>query len=640
MSGIYGIFRHDGAPVDPIWMERMRAAMAYYGPDGGGGVIEGSIGLGYLLLKINPEDEFEQQPMDGNSSLLVTSARLDNRKELLEAFSLTGHGAAEISDGRLVSLAYERWGEQVCTHLQGDWALAGWDRRERKLLLARDACGNATLYYYEGKGFLAFATSIKALLAIPGVKIEPDRLRLAEVLVSWQHDAELTAYKGFRRLLWAHAMAVNAEGRSRMWRHWSPEGRALLSYRRDEEYEEAFLEQYTRAVRSCLRSQKPIAATLSGGRDSGSVAALAAPLLAQQGRCLTAYTSVPCFAPDGAGGHKQGNEWGLAHATALMAGDNVEHLPVDAQNYRVLQGIEHLLDVHDGPGHAAGNQYWLQAVTEAAAKNGSAVVLTGQMGNAAVSWSGNGSALLALLQGRRKTALSLLLHAEPNPWLTIKRQILKPLLTPGIRAFRRLRSLRGTPWQSYSALNARMGLDLHLQARMRAAAFDPTYTFSPLEDMQLPFFKPNWGIGCGISSELGARHSLSFLDPTFNRSLVEFILQVPDDQFRRNGQASRLFRKAFASRLPQPVLDGRIKGLQAADVGHRVLRERMEIEDCLNSLACLPEVTEILDLQRMRGCLADLAKSVNPETTQRAGTILLRGLGVGIFLRHLADTRS
>ena len=200
LSGIYGIYRYDGAPVDPHWLERMKTAMAYYGPHGDSRTIEGPVGMGHLLLEVNPEDVFEKQPVRGERGLVVSAARLDNRDELLETFKISPADAAQTTDGRLASLAFDRWGEEVCPHLQGDWALAAWNARERRLLLARDACGNATLYYYEGKGFIAFASSLKALLALPGVIKEPDMLRLAEVLVSWQHDAELTAYKGFRRL--------------------------------------------------------------------------------------------------------------------------------------------------------------------------------------------------------------------------------------------------------------------------------------------------------------------------------------------------------------------------------------------------------------------------------------------------------
>jgi asparagine synthase (glutamine-hydrolysing) len=639
MSGIYGIYQYDGAPVTSQTMDRMSEAMAFYGPHGGGCKVEGSLGLGHLLLEVNPEDAFEKQPMRCARGPAVSAARLDNRTALLDAFKVPESEASQLSDGHLVSLAFDRWGEDLCSHLQGDWALAAWDARERRLLLARDACGSSTLYCYEGNGFIAFASSMKALLTLPGVVREPDRLRLAQVLVSWQHDAQLTAYKGFQRLVWAHAMTVGSDGQTRIWRHWSPEGRGLLNYRRDAEYEEAFLEHYTRAVQSCLRTQRPVAATLSGGRDSGSVVSLAAPLLGSQGRGLTAYTSVPCLPPDGARKQRFGNEWEMAHATATMAGANVQHAAIDAANYGVIQGVEYLLDTHDGPGHAPSNQYWLKAINDAVSQGGAGALLTGQFGNAAVSWSGNGSALLALLQGNPAVASRLFLHGEPNPWLTLKRQVLKPLLMPGLRAFRRLKSPRNA-WQAYSALNIHMADEVDLNGRMHAAGYDPTFTFSPLENVQLRFFWPVFGLGFGIGAEQAARHSFSSLDPTANLSLIEFILCVPDDQFRLRGQGSWLMRRAFRNRLPAAVLNGQHKGLQAADLGHRILCELPAFREILNSLDSLPEARAMLDMPLLHRCLDDLVAKVDPGTTARAVTILVRGLGVGMFLLRLADSRS
>jgi asparagine synthase (glutamine-hydrolysing) len=635
MSGIYGIYRHDGAPVEALWLDRIRAAMANYGPQGGGCRIDGSVGMGHLLLEINPEDTFENQPEATSRGMVVNAARLDNREALLESFGVSIFEAPVVPDGRLVALAYERWGEDLCPHLQGDWALAAWDPRERRLFLARDACGNATLYYHQGPGYFAFASSLKALLALPGVAKVPDRLRLAEMLVSWQHDAELTAYEGFRRLVWAHAMTVVHNGEARQWRHWSCEGRDLLNYRRDEDYEEAFLEHYTRAVRSRLRTQKPVAATLSGGRDSGSVVALAAPILHEQGRELTAYTSTPLFPPDGAGPSQSGNEWNLAHATARIAGSNVQHVPIDAANHGVIESIEHFLDLHEGPSHAAGNQYWLQAIAETTARDGAGVLLNGALGNATVSWSGNGSAALALRQGHLGLAMRLFLKAEPGLWLTLKRQVLKPLIHPGLKAWRRLGDPSGPPWRSYSALNPKLAEELNLEARMRAGGHDPTFHFSPLRDLRPLFFAPAWGIAMGFGSELGARHGFAFLDPTIDQALVEFLLRVPDDQFRRDGQSSSLLRRAFRDRLPPPVLEGHLKGLQAADLGHRILQELPAIRNCLASLDFLPEARCCLDLPLLHSCLEELSTHVDPDSSARAGTILLRGMGVGLFLLRL-----
>lgn len=638
MSGIYGIFRFDGAPVDPHWLERMKAAMSYYGPDGGGSSIEGPVGMGHLLLEVNPEDAFERQPLRRRSNLLACAARLDNRDALLEQFRIPASEAPQVSDGHLVGEAFERWGAELCSHLEGDWSLAAWDAQERRLLLALNPCGNETLYYHAGQGFIAFASSLKALLALPGVSKEPDLLRLAEVLISWQPDAELTAYKQFRRLIWARAMTVTDDGRIQIRRYWSPEGREPLRYRRDEEYIDGFLDHYERAVRSCLRSPKTVSAQLSGGRDSGSVVSMAAPILARQGRPLTAFTSVPYFSPDGAAKWRLGNEWDMAHATATMAGANVNHVAVDARNYGVIPGIEHLLNIHDGPGHGSINHYWCQAVWEAASHAGSSVLLDGGMGNATVSWTGNGSALLALIQGYPGTARRLFFHGESNLWNTLKRQVLKPVLMPARRLLRRFRMPLQNPWRSYSALNEHLARAIDLNGRMRDQGFDPTFTNSALLDYRPHFFYPTCFIGMSIRSEIGAWHSFAHLDPTANLSLVEFLLRVPDDQFWRGGEFGSLLKRAFQNKMPRQVLYSRQKGLQAADVGHRIVHEIANFRECLRSLESVPAAMEVLDLPLMHCCMKDLTSKVDPETTDRAEAILLRGLGVGLFLRRLQES--
>lgn len=639
MSGIYGIYRYDGAPVDPQWLERMREAMGYFGPNGGNCRIVGPVGMGHLLMEVNPEDAFESQPVRGQRGLVLSSARLDNREALLESFSISASEAPRLADGHLVSLAFDRWGEELCSHLEGDWALAAWDAKERKLLLARDIFGFGALYYYEGKGFTAFASSLKALLALPGIQKEPDLLRLAEILVSWHGHPELTGYKGFRSVLGAHALTVTSDGQIHGKRFWSLEGREPLRYRRDDDYVETFLELYTRSVKNCLRTEKPIASELSGGRDSGSVVSLAAPILACAGRELTAYTSVPYFSPDGARATSIGNEWDMAHATATLAGANVRHIPVDAKNYGVIASLEYFLDMHDGPCEGPTNLHWAQAIRETCEREGFAVLLGGGMGNATVSWSGNGSALLALTQGLPLTALRLLFQGEPNLWRLLKRQVLKPLLTPARRLVRRLRA-PGHPWQSYSALNVQLGEQLDIEGRMRAAGHDSTFTRSPLSDIRKDFLLPVNGTTASLWSDSNAWHSVTCLDPTANLSLLEFLLRVPDEQFYRKGQTSYLIQRAFRGRMPEPVLAQKRRGLQAADVGHRIIHELPAFQECLRSFESVPYAQEALDLPLLNRCLARIAAKVDPETTDLAMTTFVLGVGVGLFLRRLAESRS
>ena len=635
MSGIYGIFRQDGAPVDPRLLERMRDAMAYYGPDGGAYAIAEPVGMGNLLLEVNPEDAFERQPIKTARGLLVCAARLDNRDALLSAFGVAAADAPRVADAQLVAMAFDRWGEEVCTHLEGDWAFAAWDAAGR-LFLARDIFCRAALYYYEGPGYVAFASSLKALLVLPGAPNQPDLVRLAEVLVMWHQSAELTPYKGLRSVIGAHIMTFDAGGRKGDRRFWSPQGREPFRFRREEDYVEGFLEHYRRAVASCLRTQKPVAAELSGGRDSGSVVALAAPILAAQGRQLLAFTSVPCLPPHGAPPGRIGNEWHLAHATATMAGANVTHLPIDAKDYSVLGGVEHFLKLHDGPGHAVGNSFWCQAIMEACAQRGVGVLLVGETGNNSVSYRGNGSLLLALLEGRPATALQLLLHAEPNPWRLLKRQALNPLATC-LRSLRaRLTNPLRSPWQAYSALHPEMAKQLDIDRRMKKAGHDSTLFYSSHFNLRDLLWKPECGASGSILNDLNAWHSITRLDPTANHALLEFLLRVPDEQYYRRGQKSVLYKRAFQGRMPAEVVFAEQRGLQSADLGHRIARERQAFQDCLDALEQLPEARQMLDLPLQRRCLAEVIAEVNPETTERANSILLRGIGVGLFLARFA----
>ena len=133
---------------------------------------------------------------------------------------------------------------------------------------------------------------------------------------------------------------------------------------------------------------------------------------------------------------------------------------------------------------------------------------------------------------------------------------------------------------------------------------------------------------------LGAGYNLDVRDPTQDSRLVEFCLRLPNDQFRRRGEDRWLIRRAMAGRMPQEVLYNRRKGLQAADLGYRVAEQHEEISAVLDRLEQSSLARECLDLTRMRGVLTELQCKIDAATTVQCGTILLHGLGVGLFLER------
>jgi asparagine synthase (glutamine-hydrolysing) len=230
--------------------------------------------------------------------------------------------------------------------------------------------------------------------------------------------------------------------------------------------------------------------------------------------------------------------------------------------------------------------------------------------------------------------MQLLLHAESSPWRTFKRQMLKPLLLPGWLLLTRYKSVGA--WRDFSAINPRMAAHLDLDSRMREAGHDPTYRYFAIEDARPMFFGPAHNIATSISSEMSAGHGVSCVDPTANLSLTEFLLRVPDSQFRRNGRGCSLLRRSLRDRLPEQVMDRRLHGVQSADIGHRVLDELPAIQRALDSISSQPAANEFLDVPYMKRTVEDLMAKVDPDTTDRAVTVLLRGLDVGLFLLRMA----
>ncbi len=135
MSAIFGILRFDGGAVDPRDLERMGNALAHRGPDGCKFEVDGAIGLGHCLMRVNQEDLFEAQPLrDAEAELtLVADCRIDNREELAGLFGIGAAELRDMPDSALVLRAYKTWGNDCAEHLLGDFTFAVWDGRAKKL---------------------------------------------------------------------------------------------------------------------------------------------------------------------------------------------------------------------------------------------------------------------------------------------------------------------------------------------------------------------------------------------------------------------------------------------------------------------------------------------------------------------------
>jgi asparagine synthase (glutamine-hydrolysing) len=276
MSGIAGIIRFDGAPVEPGLVEKMTGLMPYRGPDGINHWVKGGVALGQCMLRTTPESLEENQPLcnEDESLVLVMDGRVDNWEELRR--ELLGRGAVlrTRADAELVLRAYEAWGRDCLAHIDGDFALVIWDARRREAFCARDRIGKKTFtYHWDGKR-LAFASELHAILSLPGMREELNEGMLAEFLAMEWLSRDETFWKGIYRLVAAHRMTVGPNGPS-IEQYWMPDLWQTLPYTRDEEYVEHYRALLFDVVRRMSRSHLPVAYEVSGGLDSSAIFAVA-----------------------------------------------------------------------------------------------------------------------------------------------------------------------------------------------------------------------------------------------------------------------------------------------------------------------------------------------------------------------------
>ncbi len=276
MCGIVG--RAGPAPVSGAEIAAMCDAIAHRGPDDWGSFVEGGVGLGMRRLSII-DLAGGHQPIanEDGTVLVVLNGEIYNHERLRRELEQRGHRFRTRSDTEVLVHLYEDEGERLLRRLRGMFAFAIWDRRRRRLLVARDHFGQKPLFYTEAGGRLTFASEIKALLADDPSLAELSPVALDQYLTLRFVQPPETFFARVRALPPAHYL-IWEDGRLRVEPYWT------LSYGpKWEDQEDRLLDRIDElldeTVRLHLVSDVPVGAFLSGGLDSTLVASYAARAL-------------------------------------------------------------------------------------------------------------------------------------------------------------------------------------------------------------------------------------------------------------------------------------------------------------------------------------------------------------------------
>lgn len=283
MCGIAGIIRFNPeSRVDADRLNRMGDVLRHRGPDEKGAICIDNAGLAHRRLSIIDLAHGQQPITNADQSIWLTyNGEIYNFKALRVELRSRGCSFTTESDTEVVLRAYEVFGDRCVDHLQGMFAFAIWDRRKRRLFLARDRLGIKPLYYAKTGDQLLFGSEIKAILAADVITPVFNQSILPEFLANRYVAGISTFFKDIYKLLPGNTMTWSLEEGLREHCYWRPPLLPQESRSSMKECADEVRAQLEEAVRSHLVSDVPLGVFLSGGIDSTALAALASSMMSE-----------------------------------------------------------------------------------------------------------------------------------------------------------------------------------------------------------------------------------------------------------------------------------------------------------------------------------------------------------------------
>jgi asparagine synthase (glutamine-hydrolysing) len=581
VSGLAGVWNLDGRPLDQALLVAISATLRHRGTDGEQRWAFDSVGFAHQHTWITPEEVGERQPVRSLHAVAVFDGRLDNRAELLRALARPKTS----SDAQLILAAYDSWGDRLTEHLVGEFALAVYDLRRRRLVMARDVLGLRPVYYFRTDRLFVFASEIKAILAHPDVPVRPDDEGLADfVLVASRliDQTSTTCFAGIKALEPAHVAVVEPH-RFVTSRYWDFDPSRSIALGSLGEYAEAFREVFEEAVRRRLRSAYPVAISVSGGLDSSSIFCQATRLMRSGQVACPALVGVSYGGADGSGADER------QYVTEI---ERLYGVPVEQFVAEPLVGLVEHLDEQIAATEAPFVDYLWGVTRELhvrVAASGARVLVTGNWGDQIffssaylvdlchrLAWKGVlqhlreferwfGSVEARVLA--RRFVIDLARHHLPRrlvpPLKWVRRRVFgversKAWFADGFLA-RALR-MANRPATLGDGFHSAQARAIYLEARSK-------YHVHCIE----------W------HNKVDALHGLDAGLPVLDRDLLAFMMAIPGEVQNPGGVPRGLLREAMRDVLPEKIRTRRSKGDFTGLVNAGITQDTPAIRRALSS---------------------------------------------------------
>jgi len=268
IAGFYSNTKNKETSVNVL--KQMLTRIKHRGPDESGVYVSDQVALGSVRLSIIDLSSGTMPISNDDDSLwIVFNGEIFNYIELREELLQIGYQFKTSSDTEVVLHLYKEYGTDFLNKLNGQFAIAIWDKKKEELFLARDRVGIRPLFFTEIKGSFVFASEMKSFLEYPEMQFEISPKAISEYFTFWTALSPNTVFKDIFELSPGTCLKINAEGQ-KIVRYWElPMYKPnVYQYTNVEKAAKDFEQIFSDAVKLRLRADVPVAAYLSGGLDS------------------------------------------------------------------------------------------------------------------------------------------------------------------------------------------------------------------------------------------------------------------------------------------------------------------------------------------------------------------------------------
>lgn len=543
--------------------------------------------MGCGIQYFTKESRLEELPSYSESTGIYFNADviLDNREELIDKLDKV---CEEKPDGLILNDIINRYSLRCLPQILGAFSFVFYDVNSEQINLVVDAVGNRCLYYCLVDGILYYSTLMKPLIELSRESVINDSwitdFLAMDHLLMFQ-ELEETPIKNIFRVAPAQVVTVYKDKIERK-SFWNPENslRKIQSLT-DCEYKEQFIRVFGKAIQSSIRADSEISILLSGGLDSTSVACFAARELEKKDKKLYSYTSVPVqeyVRKDNL--MRVEDESGAVEITKKYL-SNLDCTFFDYKDINIWDIRHQEVKELELPYKSIQNLIWIKEALKAAYSKGSRVMLTGSYGNNTISFSRFEIYMADLLSKGKFVLMWRELKAFQALYHYSRKTELKEIFIRFLTNRRKKSDKQSILNKSF--VNRLLYMKSGSAKRLVRMEKEVNTLFRSYDDFRLMMCNKRLFRQIGeIQTKYSLYTGVIQRDPTMDKRVIEFCMNIPIEQYMRDGKERRLVTEYLSDYVPLEIIKNKRRGIQSADLKFRIHKDwerfRNELIDIYN----------------------------------------------------------